>query len=137
MSDRLDGLEDPSKSSTKRQRTEGASTEGVSTEGASGPNGQHELVQMRAPPATPRPKLLAAGALGLYGFCAIDLCHYAFTPKPKVSSSLTPAPPPLIPSPSVTVTTVTRLEVLTCFFRISFCILLHVLTKNGHRNPDR
>ena len=97
MSDRLDGLEDPSKSSTKRQRTEGASTEGVSTEGASGPNGQHELVQMRAPPATPRPKLLAAGALGLYGFCAIDLCHYAFTPKPKVSSSLTPAPPPSPP----------------------------------------
>lgn len=68
----------------------------MSTEGASGPNGQHELVQMRAPPATPRPKLLAAGALGLYGFCAIDLCHYAFTPKPKAAAE--GADPPPVPT---------------------------------------
>lgn len=45
--------------------------------GAKGSNGAHVLVPMRK--AEQLPKLLAAGAPGMFGFCALDLLHHQHT----------------------------------------------------------
>uniref|UniRef100_A0A6T0ECP7 THIF-type NAD/FAD binding fold domain-containing protein n=1 Tax=Chrysotila carterae TaxID=13221 RepID=A0A6T0ECP7_CHRCT len=47
-------------------------------------NGAHVTLPPRATEQTP--KMLAAGALGLFGFCALDLGSYSYAPAPKVAA---------------------------------------------------